>query len=47
MIKLDDILAICIAALLTLTILFCTKFMAIPQTGGVYYPAEQTIQTDN
>ena len=47
MIKLDDILAICIAALLTLTILFCTKFMAVPQTGGVYYPAEQTVQTDN
>lgn len=47
MIKLDDILAICIAALLTLSILFCTKFMAVPQTGGVYYPAEQTVQTDN
>lgn len=47
MIKLDDILAICIAALLTLFILFCTKFMAVPQTGGVYYPAEQTVQADN
>ena len=47
MIKLDDILAICIAALLTLSILFCTKFMSVPQTGGVYYPTEQTIQTEN
>lgn len=47
MIKLDDILAICIAALLTLSILFCTKFMAVPEPGGVYYPAEQTIQTNN
>lgn len=47
MIKLDDILAICIAALLTLSILFCTKFMAVPESGGVYYPAEQTIQTNN
>lgn len=47
MIKLDDILAICIAALLTLSILFCTKFMAIPETGGVYYTAEQTVQADN
>ena len=47
MIKLDDILAICIAALLTLSILFCTKCMVVPESGGVYYPAEQTIQTDN
>lgn len=47
MIKLDDILAICIAALLTLSILFCTKFMAVPEPGGVYYPTEQTIQTNN
>lgn len=47
MIKLDDILAICIAALLTLSILFCTKFMDAPEPGGVYYPAEQTIQTNN
>lgn len=47
MIKLDDILAICIAVLLTLSILFCTKFMAVPETGSVNYTAEQTIQTDN
>lgn len=47
MIKLDDILAICIAALLTLSILFCTKFMAVPEPGGEYYPTEQTIQTNN
>ena len=47
MIKLDDILAICIAARLTLSILFCTKFMSVPQTGGVYYPTEQTIQTES
>ena len=47
MIKFDDVLAICIAALLTMSILFCTKFMAVPGTGGVYYPTEQTIQADN
>lgn len=47
MIKLDDILAICIAALLTLSILFCTKFMAVPEPGGIYYPTEQTIQADS
>ncbi len=47
MIKFDDVLAICIAALLTMSILFCTKFMAVPETGGVYYPTEQTIQADN
>ena len=47
MIKFDDVLDICIAALLTMSILFCTKFMAVPETGGVYYPTEQTIQADN
>lgn len=47
MIKFDDVLAICIAALLTMSILFCTKFMAVPETGSVYYPTEQTIQADN
>ena len=47
MIKFDDVLAICIAALLTMSILFCTKFMAVPETGGVYFPTEQTIQADN
>ena len=41
------IIAAVIAALLTLSILFCTKFMAVPEPGGVYYPAEQTIQTDS
>lgn len=47
MIKLDEILAICIAALLAISILFCTKMMTVPNTGGTFYPGEQTIQTDS
>lgn len=46
MIKLEDILAICIAALLAVSILFCAKIMHVPSADGAYYPLEQIVQTN-
>lgn len=46
MIKLDDILAIFIAALLAVSILFCSKVMTMPQLDGNTNTETVIVQAD-
>ena len=45
MIKLDDVLAIFIAALLAVSILLCSKVMTVPQVEGRGYAETESVPT--